>query len=100
MKYQVGDLILVKKYEYKHRLPLRLRLRLHLHPRPRHCPRPHLYSYPDLLNTVGIITEVHKHSDVFRSRSTENDNLYIWLSQVDREQYYFYQDEVIGEVIK
>ena len=65
MKYQVGDVLFVKKYEYKHRLPLRLRL--DLHPRlhlPLHLPL-HLH------NTVGIITQVHKHSDIFESGSTD-----------------------------
>jgi len=86
MKYQVGDLILVKDIRLLPRL--RLRLRLHLHPR----------LHPRLLNTLGIITEVHKHSDFFRSGSTEDDNGCIWYSQVDGKEYYFYQDEVDGEV--
>jgi hypothetical protein len=78
MKYQVGDLVLVKD--------IRLRLR----------PRPRLRLH----NTIGIITEVEKNSDIFEKDSTENDNGYIWYSQVDGREYYFYQDEVECEVIK
>jgi hypothetical protein len=81
MKYKVGDLILVKKCYYEPRL----------HPRPRPLPRLH--------NTIGIITEVEKHSDIFEKDSTENDNGYIWYSQVDGKEYHFYQDEVECEVI-
>ena len=86
MKYQIGDLLLVK--EIHPRLPLLPRL-LPL-PRPR----------PPLNNTFGIITAVEKHTDIFQKDSTENDNGYIWYSQVDNKEYYFYEDEVIGEVVK
>jgi hypothetical protein len=78
MKYKVGDLVLLKDI----RLPLRLRVRPHLH------------------NTLGIITEVEKHSNIFEKDLSESDNGYIWYSQVDNKEYYFYQDEVDGEVIK
>jgi hypothetical protein len=84
MKYKVGDLILVKKCDYEPRPRLLLRPRLHLH----------------LHNTLGIITEVEKHSDIFEKDSTPDDNGYIWYSQVDGREYYFYQDEVECEVIK
>jgi hypothetical protein len=89
MKYKVGDLILVKKCEYKshHR---------HLHPLLRLHPRP---LRRRLFNTIGIITEVKKHSDIFEKDSTENDNGYIWYSQVDGREYYFYEDEAECEVI-
>ena len=90
MKYQVGDILFVKKCEWKYHPLLRLDLLLH----------PRLDLYPHLDNTVGIITEVHKHSDIFRSGSTENHNLYIWLSQVDRKEYWFYEDEIECEVLK
>jgi hypothetical protein len=86
MKYNVGDILFVKKCQWKYRL----RLHLRLHPLLR----------PLLHNTVGIITEVHKHSDIFRSGSTENDNLYIWLSQVDRKEYHFFENEIECEVLK
>jgi hypothetical protein len=91
VKYKVGDLLLIKDIRPRPRprprllLHPRLRLRLHLHP--------HLH------NTIGIITEVEKHSDIFEKDSTENDNGYIWYSQVDGREYYFYQDEVECEVI-
>jgi hypothetical protein len=87
MKYKVGDLVVVK--DMCPRLRPRLRPRLHLHLLPR----------PHLKNTFGIITEVEKHTDLFEKSSTENDNGYIWYSQVDGREYYFYQDEVDGEVI-
>jgi len=84
MKYNVGDVLFMKKCEYKGhfhpRLHLLLRLRHHLQ------------------NTFGIITEVEKHTDIFEKGSTENDNGYIWYSQVDGKEYYFYEDEVEGEV--
>jgi len=92
MKYQVGDLLLIKDISlHPHPRP-RLPLRLPLLPRPRL--RPHLH------NTIGIITEVEKHTDLFEKSSTENDNGYVWYSQVDGKEYYFYQDEIDGEVIK
>ena len=71
MKYKVGDLLLIKDI----RLHPRLRPRLRLHRRLRLHPRLH--------NTLGIITEVEKHTDLFEKDSTENDNGYIWYSQVD-----------------
>jgi len=91
-KYQVGDILLVKKCEYCSRLRphprlhprLRLRLRLPLR----------------LHNTFGIITEVHKHIDIWESGSTEHDNGYVWYSQVDGQEYFFYEDEFDGEVLK
>jgi hypothetical protein len=90
MKYQVGDLLLVKDIHPRLRLPPRLPPRLHPRPRPR----------PRLNNTFGIITAVEKHSDIFESDSTDNDNGYVWYSQVDNTEYYFYEDEVVGEVVK
>jgi hypothetical protein len=80
MKYQVGELVLVKNIRPRPPLLLRLHLRLN--------------------NTYGIITEVEKHSEIFKENSTENDNGYIWYSQVDGKEYYFYEDEVDGEVFK
>ena len=70
MKYQIGDLLLVKDID------------------------------PRLNNTFGIITAVEKHTDIFQKDSTENDNGYIWYSQVDNAEYYFFEDEVVGEVVK
>ena len=86
MKYKVGDLVLVKDIRFP---PLR----------PRPLPLLRLHPLPRLKNTFGIITEVEKHSDIFEKGSTENDNGYIWYSQVDGKEYYFYQDEVDGEVL-
>ena len=94
MKYKVGDLVLIKDIRLPPPLPPRLRphLRPHLHLRPRPRPR--------LLNTLGIITEVEKHSDIFEKDSTPDDNGYIWYSQVDGREYYFYEDEAECEVLK
>jgi hypothetical protein len=86
MKYKVGDVLHIEKFEF--------RLRLRPRPRPRY--RPHLRHN----NTVGIITAVEKHKDIFDSDSTENDNGYIWLSQIDEREYYFYENEVEGKVLK
>ena len=72
MKYQVGDLILVKNIDLR----------------------------PRLQNTYGIITATEKHTDIFEKDSTEKDNGYIWYSQVDGKEYHFYEDEVDGEVTK
>jgi len=84
MKYKVGDVLLVKQREYK--------------PHP-HL-RPHLDPHRLPLNTLGIITKVNKHSDVCESGSTEDDNGYVWLSQVDGREYHFFENEVECEVIK
>ena len=92
MKYQVGDLVLVKNNNPHLHLHLRLLPHLHLHPRL----RPHLH----LNNTYGIITAVEKHTDIFEKDSTEKDNGYTWFSQVEQKEYHFYEDEVDGEVIK
>ena len=91
MKYQVGDLLLIKDMYLRHRLRL-----LPPRSRPRLRPRLHLRLH----NTIGIITEVEKHTDLFEKSSTENDNGYVWYSQVDGKEYYFYQDEVKCEAIK
>jgi len=92
MKYRVGDVLFMKKCEYKGRL--------HLLPLPLSLPRFRPLSLLRLQNTFGIITEVEKHTDIFEKGSTENDNGYIWYSQVDGKEYHFYENEVEGEVIK
>jgi len=93
MKYQVGDLVLLKDIHPHPRPNPRPRLRLRLHLRLR------LPLLLRLKNTFGIITKVEKHSHIFKKGSTENDNGYIWYSQVDGKEYYFYEDEVDCEVI-
>ena len=92
MKYKIGDLLLVKDIRFH----LHLNPLLRLHP----LPHPHLHPRLRLNNTFGIITAFEKHSDIFESGSTENDNCYIWYSQVDNKEYHFYQDEVDGEILK
>ena len=95
MKFQVGDLVLVKHYKYKYRL---LRPRRRLHPRLR--PRSRLYDYPELCNSYGIITAAIKHSDAWQGESTSDDNAYVWFSQVDGKEYFFCEDELTGEVVE
>jgi hypothetical protein len=97
MKYKVGDVVLLKDIHP----PLHLRLHLRPRPLPRLRLRPRLPLRLRLNNTFGIITTVEKHTDIFeKNSSTENDNGYVWYSQVDNKEYYFYEDEVEGEVIK
>jgi hypothetical protein len=92
MKYNVGDLVLIKDFEYKSR------------PRPRLLPRPRLpprlRPRPELFNSFGIVTQAIKHSDIFEKGSTKNDNCYVWFSQIDGTEYCFCEDEVIGEIVK
>jgi len=95
MKYKVGVVVLIKDIRLRPHLRPHLRLRLPRLRLPRLRPR----LRPHLLNTLGIITEVEKHTDLFEKDSTPVDNGYIWYSQVDGKEYYFYQDEVDGEVI-
>ena len=93
MRYNVGDLLLVKHCEYKNRPYLRLRphLRLRLHLR--------LRVFPELFNSYGIVTEAIKHSDAWEG-SSEKDNSYIWFSQVDGKEYYFFENEITVEVVE
>jgi hypothetical protein len=90
MKYKVGDLLLIKDCEFKCRPHIRLRLHL----LPRYHLHPPLASYRRLINSFGIITKVEKHSDIFEKGSTKNDNVYVWFSQIDAKEYYFYENEV------
>ena len=88
MKFQTGDLILLKecKYIYRPRLPPRPLPRLLLHVR--------LELDPHLKNTYGVITEVINHRDAWEGDSTADDNIYFWYSQVDAKTYCFYEDEL------
>ena len=92
MKYNVGDLLLVKHCEYKPRPLLRPLLRPLRHPRQH--PRLELY------NSFGIVTEAIKHSDAWQGESTIDNNVYIWFSQLDGKEYYFCENEVTGEVVE
>ena len=91
MKYNVGDLLLVKICEYKNRPYLRPQLYL--------CQHPRLRVFPELFNSCGIITEAIKHSDAWEG-SSEKDNSYVWYSQIDGKEYYFFEDELTGEVVE
>ena len=95
MKYNVGDLLLVKHCEYKYRSCLRTRPCLRL----RSCLRLCDYLRHELYNSYGIVTEAIKHSDLWEGESTSHNNVYIWFSQIDGKEYYFYEDEVTGEII-
>ena len=49
---------------------------------------------PHLINTYGIIMCTEKHNEIFKKgSSTDDDNGYVWLSQIDQKEYYFYEDE-------
>jgi len=92
MKYQVGDLVFLKSHDYK----------------PRQEPNVRVESLPNsrrllplnLDNTFGIITKVYKHNYIFKKHSTQKDNAYTWFSQVNEKEYYMYEDEFNGEIIK
>jgi hypothetical protein len=84
LKYKVGDVFHLEKFEFGLRAHRPGRLR----PRWRHR------------NTVGIITAVEKHTDIFESGSSEGDNCYIWFSQIDGKQYCFYENEVEGSILR
>ena len=92
MKYQVGDLVLLKECRYKPRPYLRLRLdpRLHLHLRL-HL---RLELDPHIKNTYGVITEAISHRDAWEGDSTADDNVYLWYSQVDAKTYYFCESDL------
>ena len=97
MKFQVGDLVLVKECKYKYRRDPSLRLRPHLHLPP----LLHLRALPHLKNTYGVITEAINHKDAWEGDSTEDDNVYFWYSQVDAKTYYFCQNDLTKyEVVK
>ncbi len=96
MKYQVGDLVLMKNIILQpraivtHHIRYSLKSPIRLHPR----------LLLRLNNTYGIITNIEKHNNIFKKLSTEKDNGYSWYSQADQKEYYFYEYEVDGEVIK
>lgn len=85
MKYKVGDMVFVKNICAITRTF------------PRYPPHSHPPSY--LFNTYGIIIQTEKHSDIFLKYSTEADNGYVWFSQVNNKEYYFYENEVDGEIV-
>jgi hypothetical protein len=100
MKYQVGDLLLLKDGEYKPRLRPLLLLRLRLRLRPLLRPLLRLHLRPELSNSFGMVTQAIKHNDAWEGETTNDDNVYVWFSQLDAREYSFCEDEVIGEVIK
>lgn len=89
MKYQLGDMVLVKSCDFRpheysiHKIP------------PYKRQRPPLSHH----NTIGIITAVEYHLDFFKERSSDEDNCYIWYSQLDGKEYSFFENEVDGEIV-
>lgn len=53
-----------------------------------------------LKNTYGIIVDSQHHNHIFIKPTHSEDNGYIWYSQVDGKEYYFYEDEVTGDIVK
>jgi hypothetical protein len=47
-----------------------------------------------------MVTQAIKHNDAWEGETTNDDNVYVWFSQLDAREYSFCEDEVIGEVIK
>ena len=83
MKFNVGDLVRFNEFSPRHRPHLHFRLHL----------RPPLHPHLHLINTYGIIMRTEKHNEIFKKGSTDDDNGYVWLSQIDQKEYYFYEDE-------
>ena len=46
-----------------------------------------------LAGTIGIIVSTEKRFDCLGKDSTDDDNVYVWLSQTEQKEYYFYEDE-------
>jgi hypothetical protein len=88
MKYEVGDLVFIKECKYKSRFRLTSDFRLR-------APSLDIQRYPHLKNTYGIIIETINHQDIWRgNKSTQDDNIYLWYSQVDAKTYHFCENEL------
>ena len=85
MKFNIGDLVKFNKFRPRPRPRPRLLLR------PRPLLRHRLYHH--LINTYGIIMRTEKHNEIFEKDSTDDDNGYVWLSQIEQKEYYFYENE-------
>jgi len=70
MKFKIGDLVEFKGYITR-RLP------------------------PPRLNSLGIILSCEDHKSRFKSDSTEDDNGYVWFSQEESTEFYFYENELV-----
>ena len=84
MKFNVGDLVRFNEFRSRPLLLLPLLLPRLLHRRIR----------LHLINTYGIIMRTEKHNEIFKKDSTDDDNGYVWLSQIDQKEYYIFEDEV------
>jgi hypothetical protein len=80
----------MKQYKYNHRIHLLCR-----HPILRLPLPPNI----NIQNTFGVITATYKHSDLFQKGSTETDNCYMWLSQIDGKEYNLFESEIVAEVM-
>ena len=98
MKFNIGDLVRFNEFSLRVRLRPHIYPLLHLRPhiyhpllrlRPLLRPHPHLH----LINTYGIIISTEKHNEIFEKDSTDDDNGYVWLSQIEQKEYYFYENE-------
>ena len=79
MKFNIGDLVRLNEFSPRPRLRLRPRPRLPYH----------------LISTCGIIMSTEKYNAIFEKDSTDDDNGYVWLSQIEQKEYYFYENELI-----
>jgi len=86
MKYNVGDLVLIKDCKYKYHASYGLRRRF-----------PNFHS--KLLNSFGIITQIIDHTSYLEKGGTIDNNVYIWFSQLDCIEYFFYENQVTGEIM-
>lgn len=104
MKFQVGDLVLVKDYEWKFRSSPYIWPRSKLNILKISLPpssQDDLNFDKRLINTFGVITQAINHKDAWEGgKSTNGDNVYAWFSQVDARTHMFYENEVTGEIIK
>lgn len=75
MKYKVGDLLMMKHFHHK--------------------------PYGHLIDTLGIVTKVNCYAYIFYDdKQEQQEDKFAWFSQVDGKEYYFYEFEIEGEVIK
>ena len=82
-QFEIGDLVEFKGYTPRPRLHRSVpHLRLRLRPRPR-------------LNSLGIILSCEDHKILWEKDSTEDDNGYVWFSQEESTEFYFYENELV-----
>lgn len=87
MKYKIGDLLLINRFRFKARFNNRLQ--------PRTIPRGNTY----LEGKIGLITCAERYDINFKPPSSEEDNGYVFFSNLDGKEYYLYEDELDAEVV-